>query len=935
MIKRILFTAAVLTAVSLSAGTARANAASSPEVFYEKKIQETIGKSVTYEVSKMVTAEGLLDVYVLKVPLGDPYIQILPIESLTEPDLKETTSKLVTDSGAIAGVNGDLFDMKGNYSSAIGPVIKNGKILSVDEETNAYNNSLSVCFIDNDGNPFMEYFKSSIQFLNNGAENIRVTAINKITDIAPAFPERAICINSDFWYDTGPLDARFPGLIKIVVQDKVITYISQPGELLPIPDNGYIVIASAAEASLAAVGQSAELVVRTSVALNNVRSGIGGQGKILENGELVSDGFVSASGRQPRTAIGYTGDGKQMILMVVDGRTHSIGATHEELGRLMQKYGAYNAMHLDGGGSSAFVTRELDARAPKLLNTPSGGAERKVANALGVFNTAPVGEMTGLYLKPRTTRIFQDTGVPVVIYGLDQYFHAIELSQDQVSLEFANVTGRFENGYFTPTAQGNVAITASKGPYSSTAYITVLELAELLPVIHSVKTGVGGRTLLEFNGRSKYGYSSYIYSGMQYEVFPPELGHMEGDYFVADSLGGGYIKCSVGGIVTYVDVNSGYYTTVVTAFDGAEPIQAVNYPDTVTGWLSFAPGAAADSTALALNYQFTESDQTQASYLAFDPPIVLPENAAALKLSVLGDNSYGWLRVRVLDGAGKAHTLDLAREIDWEGWRSVEAWLPNDIAYPVTLDRLYVAQLTNADTTEHVLAFDNMECVVSVSYETAEHPTGNVFSDPLRVALDRNEKNSFIISVAGNIALSGDKPDNYAETQQRVYGQLAQNSLCAVLAGTADLTGDIGITTVKRGHGYALYEKENVAILQMSAGSGGLFATNPRQWSNFTSDLLSGPADHVLVLLDKAPDNFTVAKEAEMLQTALKDIADTGKNIIVISTEGSHSGMTLNDSIRYINLGGLWSGGGINPDFRTLRLRVTNKMIEYDLQVLD
>ena len=46
--------------------------------------------------------------------------------------------------------------------------------------------------------------------------------------------------------------------------------------------------------------------------------------------------------------------------MVVDGRGDSIGATHEEMVWLMKEYGAYNAMHFDGGGSSTMVAKTVD-----------------------------------------------------------------------------------------------------------------------------------------------------------------------------------------------------------------------------------------------------------------------------------------------------------------------------------------------------------------------------------------------------------------------------------------------------------------------------------------------------------------------------------------------------------------------------------------------
>jgi exopolysaccharide biosynthesis protein len=92
----------------------------------------------------------------------------------------------------------------------------------------------------------------------------------------------------------------------------------------------------------------------------------------------------SLRARHPRTAAGLTRDRRELILVVVDGRQPgwSIGMTLLELGALMHKLGAHDAINLDGGGSSSFVYRP--AGAPAVTNRPSDGAWRPVANQLGV-----------------------------------------------------------------------------------------------------------------------------------------------------------------------------------------------------------------------------------------------------------------------------------------------------------------------------------------------------------------------------------------------------------------------------------------------------------------------------------------------------------------------------------------------------------------------
>ncbi|MGW3767072.1 phosphodiester glycosidase family protein [Actinomadura verrucosospora] len=105
---------------------------------------------------------------------------------------------------------------------------------------------------------------------------------------------------------------------------------------------------------------------------------------ILRDGRPL-DG-LSATGPAPRTAAGVSRDGRHFYLVVVDGRSErSGGLTVAELASLLDKAGADDAVNLDGGGSSALVARSPGEPAVTVRNTPSDGSERAVANGIGVF----------------------------------------------------------------------------------------------------------------------------------------------------------------------------------------------------------------------------------------------------------------------------------------------------------------------------------------------------------------------------------------------------------------------------------------------------------------------------------------------------------------------------------------------------------------------
>ena len=107
---------------------------------------------------------------------------------------------------------------------------------------------------------------------------------------------------------------------------------------------------------------------------------------------LVHDGIIKATDDrtlQPRTAIGVDHDTGEVLMVVVDGRTSgSRGYTLVEMADLMIDLGADEAINLDGGGSSTMVAKGRSGRS-KVMNRPSDGFLRSVANAVEVTFTRP------------------------------------------------------------------------------------------------------------------------------------------------------------------------------------------------------------------------------------------------------------------------------------------------------------------------------------------------------------------------------------------------------------------------------------------------------------------------------------------------------------------------------------------------------------------
>jgi exopolysaccharide biosynthesis protein len=94
--------------------------------------------------------------------------------------------------------------------------------------------------------------------------------------------------------------------------------------------------------------------------------------------------------RHPRTAAGLNVQGTRLILLVVDGRKPDIavGMNYDELAAELIRLGCHTALNLDGGGSSLMAVRQPDGTGHQILNFPTDGRERPVANVLGVSVTS-------------------------------------------------------------------------------------------------------------------------------------------------------------------------------------------------------------------------------------------------------------------------------------------------------------------------------------------------------------------------------------------------------------------------------------------------------------------------------------------------------------------------------------------------------------------
>lgn len=128
---------------------------------------------------------------------------------------------------------------------------------------------------------------------------------------------------------------------------------------------------------------------------NGIYTAVTGDYPLITEGVIVANNATSrVGGVNPRTSIGATEDKRYLLLMTVDGRQSgwSQGTEDEETAFWMKHFGAYNAINMDGGGSTTMSMADPLGYAVR-LNSPSylfqppprGGRERYIGSHLGVF----------------------------------------------------------------------------------------------------------------------------------------------------------------------------------------------------------------------------------------------------------------------------------------------------------------------------------------------------------------------------------------------------------------------------------------------------------------------------------------------------------------------------------------------------------------------
>ncbi|MFG2264447.1 phosphodiester glycosidase family protein [Streptomyces sp. NPDC048720] len=397
----------VLTAFGVLAGAALTGAAPAGAAPLERP-GKRIAPGVTYREFDITAAAGRTRAHLLTVDLGDPHVRT----GLLYPGAvaaRATVSRLADTAGAVAGVNGDFFDITEAQhpgveatGATVGPAVAGGRVLK------------AAVPVGQRFGPALPPGTTTREVLGVGADRRarldRLSLTGSVTTPRGRFPlgglnqyalpQNSVGAFTSRWgaasrvravcgTDTDRAAACTTDTYEVKVRGgRVAGAAATPGSG-SIPAGTTVLVGreqGARELRALAVGDAVTVThhLVTATAKVPYAFAIGGC-PVLRDGRPVSglDDTVSSV----RTAAGFKNGGRRLLLLALDGADDSrTGLTVAEEAATMRELGASDAFNLDGGGSSEMVTRDVGASGVTVRNHPSGGAERPVPNGIGVFS---------------------------------------------------------------------------------------------------------------------------------------------------------------------------------------------------------------------------------------------------------------------------------------------------------------------------------------------------------------------------------------------------------------------------------------------------------------------------------------------------------------------------------------------------------------------
>ncbi len=688
-----------------AAGTARADllperiapSAPFPAIVEEAPTLESVAPGVEYGDYLLETDAGPLAVHVVAVAGHRADVKLGSVvagDSLVSHG--ETVGSMARRTRAVAGINGDFFDI-GNTNRPVNMVVRDGALLQLPYKR-------YVLAVARDGSAHIAEFSFSGEIVIND----RAVPLDGIDEMPQ--PGGGISLLTPLYGRVPPRDN--VTLLPLQLLDGVaplaryrVTGVAD--NLSPQPP-GYYAAIGPEDYSVIGVPDPGTIVTASGdlqpFGLANLSAAVGGGALVLHGGQWYDDPDApyreENARRMPCSGAALAPDGR-IFLLEVDGRQPeiSVGVTRPQFSALMHALGATEGLLLDGGGSSTLVVRRLGESVASMVNSPSDGKERPISDGLFVYSTAPAGPPVRLVARPGIVRATSGAEVPLRIAAVDAADHvAASEAPVEASVNPARL-GYFRKGTFVALHSGTGELVLRGGGLKGSVSLEIAAAPARI-AIAPARPNVDPNSTIALEARA--------YDPRGYKLALPPILRWSATAGTIDNSGRFHAGSQDANVAVRIgSAAAGVRVTVGSHLAAIPFAQNARFLTVRRGGAGGAERNAGCATCVRLNFSFGNGER--AAYAASN--ISLPDDTIGLAFELQDDGSAARVRVAVRNEINEDVLLD-ATQLGQPGWRNVVVRFPTDTR-AARLMSIYVLPPKGIELSEGSIVLRNVRAIVA------------------------------------------------------------------------------------------------------------------------------------------------------------------------------------------------------------------------------
>jgi len=430
-----------------------------------------------------------LHIVALEIDVTEPTTKITTVLSNdgldTSNELVKNMARRNTGDGhlVIGAINGDFWDTSppaGGFAYRL----RNGQIMNGEYVFGGHRSGRNSFGMTSNGIPFVDQITFSGHIDLEGDIRLPLAGMNN----EPA--SDGLVIYNRFTgpntrSDTTATEWALMPVSEMVVNKPVtfeVTEIQRFGGNMAIPQDHYVLSGGGAIADslygLLSIGDQMEVTMGAISHTDGDFANHVATELIAGNQRLLNDGVRSTNDgdRHPRTAVGINKDTTKVYFVVVDGRQHfSRGASLAAMAKVMEDLGAWNAVNLDGGGSSTLVVRD-EYKNDHDLGFGLGTYRPVVNGVMAVAKVRYKDIAQILEVSPNEAVVDTAETTDFSASLIDLWGYDLPDAGDEVTWELIDLDGEISvDGRFTAHDYGSGYVVAHFDAFSDTASVYVRE----------------------------------------------------------------------------------------------------------------------------------------------------------------------------------------------------------------------------------------------------------------------------------------------------------------------------------------------------------------------------------------------------------------------------------------------------------------------------